>query len=618
MATTFTLTGNIDELSGVGASRVTRVIISSSAPLVDPLTGTTYVVDTAVPVLNGEFTVELPANASPAGYTFTVLAEQIGMSWTVSPAAPGETLNLAELGLDEWDLMEPDAFHWTYTVSKSGRAGTYASVTAALTQANTDHEAWVGTVFQQASQTNPYHWRKIVVEAGIYNESASLSPLGHTAIVGAPGTTRDDVWINFSGVANTLVTTGKSAFVRGVTLYHGSTDPEWHPMRDAGPSGDVGLQAWQRRTIIFRDVRFRSSPAGLAGKQGADLNIGGGVVAVWDRCWFDCPGQPQAFHPGQNTGYVSTKPAAAGLTVIRDAKVTANYDWFPDPTLPFNGYTDGTQTTPAPAAPVGGVDAGAGRGDTLVWVGAGEWDIGSHHLPIQGNIVVVNQGTGDNADYYIDPAVPAAKPPAPAVLVKNAAGGAGDLSRVHRSLPGVTLPRRGVSAAERAFYGPDPTGQAPTISRGQTPVNVNVTAGRIYWVPVDMGPYMMKLNGVRFEVVSSAAGNMAGGSAIDANPVAGAAAGPDMTSTRLSGGVAIATGVQTIPLNVRWFYPGYGRAWLGVAFSVAATVKGATTIAGDQIYTASGYTSGNMPGTAPTLLAAGQPYPLLTGISGVM
>jgi hypothetical protein len=88
----FTLHADINELTGGDATRVTAVRIRTSHQI---HTGSVvYPLETLQAVVNGEFTVTLPADAEPTGYVFDVIADQLGTSWTVSPGEAGTTVEL--------------------------------------------------------------------------------------------------------------------------------------------------------------------------------------------------------------------------------------------------------------------------------------------------------------------------------------------------------------------------------------------------------------------------------------------------------------------------------------------------------------------------------------------
>jgi hypothetical protein len=93
---TFTLTGNINELTGVDASRVTMVKVTSSHRLVDPVTNVAFAQQVKVPAAAGVFAVTLPADAEPEGYYFVVDAPQIGGRWIIEAGAASSTKDLSD------------------------------------------------------------------------------------------------------------------------------------------------------------------------------------------------------------------------------------------------------------------------------------------------------------------------------------------------------------------------------------------------------------------------------------------------------------------------------------------------------------------------------------------
>ena len=172
--------------------------------------------------------------------------------------------------------VRPTTFAETYDV---GAGQEYATIGEALTAANADHDLWVGTTSQQPVQTSPYHRRLIRVHPGTYAEGA-LSPLGHTAIVGTTGDPAD-VIVTWGGASNVLVATGRSLYVAHLTLDHTDPDPEWHPMRNAGSAGDIGMGPWQPRTGLFDNVVFRTAFEGEAGKTAIDTTPGGNCHLIY-------------------------------------------------------------------------------------------------------------------------------------------------------------------------------------------------------------------------------------------------------------------------------------------------------------------------------------------------
>lgn len=501
--------------------------------------------------------------------------------------------------------VRPTTFAETYDV---GAGWEYATIGEALTAANADHNLWVGTASQQLVQTSPYHRRLIRVHPGTYAEGA-LSPLGHTAIVGTTGDPAD-VIVTWGGASNVLVATGRSLYVAHLTLDHTDPDPEWHPMRNAGSAGDIGMGPWQPRTGLFDNVVFRTAFEGEAGKSAVDTTPGGNCHLIYHRCWFDSPGQPQAIN-------MSVNYPAPGLTSASwfiDCKVTSNYGWTEDPTLPNNGYTDGTHTTPNPPAPVGFPDkgnqqvGGVGRADTLVWVG-GEWDIGDHITPIQGLIRIPNLDAGDNALFTIDPDLPEGIGGAVAVNIGNA-------DNLTRAVPELDYPiADGISDYEVAFYGPDPADSDPVVTVAASAVgtsSVTVPANRVFWIPVELPEVMIRAGKVRV-TTTSGGGNLATATALPAYGTPGAIE-PDSAGRRASGVVAVAAGQQDVTLTARWYYPGYGRVWVGVAFSAETSVAGwsGSEVPGLDVLYTDGWTGAALDPAGATALAAGQPIPAVT------
>lgn len=497
----------------------------------------------------------------------------------------------------------PTEFAHTYEV---GAGKPYATITAAIAASVADHNTWVGTSSQAGIQTSPHRWRRVIVHPGTYSEGA-LAPLGHTAIIGASGD-RGDVVVTWDGASNVLVVTGRTLYVANLTLEHTDPDPEWHPIRNAGPAGDVGMQAWQHRTTVFDNVRFSADFEGAAGKSAVDTTPGAACTIVYRDCWFDTPGQPQAINMSIATP--SLNPAI-GQTWFINCKVTANYGWTEDPTLPNWGYTDGTHTTPASPAPVGLPDkgnqqaGGVGRVDEVYWTG-GEWDIGDHITPIQGLIVAPNGHAGDNALYVIDPSLPEGIEGGPSVKITNAA----NLTRTLPDLDAIPI-TDGVSEDEWAFFGPDEAGPVTMAASDVPTTTVTVPAGRVFWLPVELPAQMIRAGGIRIETAPGASGNAVVAHALASygNPDAIEA---DASGRRSSATAAVTPGQQAITLTARWYYPGYGRIWIGVVFTEETDVIGWASPAIpdlDVLYTDGwdGVTALNP--TGATTLGDGEPFP---------
>jgi hypothetical protein len=91
---TFTLNGDINELTGEDATRARVVRIRTSHQIHDG--AIVYPMETRVLLTGGTFSVDLPADAEPPGYVFFVFADQLDASWTVSPAAAATTVDLGD------------------------------------------------------------------------------------------------------------------------------------------------------------------------------------------------------------------------------------------------------------------------------------------------------------------------------------------------------------------------------------------------------------------------------------------------------------------------------------------------------------------------------------------
>lgn len=510
------------------------------------------------------------------------------------------------VGTDALAGIRPETFATTYEV---GSGQTYATIADALAAAAADHNAWVGSSIVQTAQTNPYRWRRIRVHPGTYNEGA-IAPLSHTAIVGATGDP-SDVVVTWAGASNVLVATGRSIYVAHMTLDHTDPDPEWHPIRNSGSSGDVGMMGWQHRTGIFENLRLVTAFDGEAGKCSIDTTPGPRCHLIYKGVWFDAPGQPQSVNMSV------AQPGGAVEEVSRtwfiDCKVTSNYGWTEDPTLPNWGYSDPERTIPNLPAPVGLPDkgnaqpGGVGRADELYWIG-GEWDIGEHITPIQGLIVIPNADAGDNAVYTIDPHLPEGIAGAPsAVKISNP----WQLTRARAALDFPIA--NGISEDEAAFYGPNPDAAEPvtTVPASGTPTtSVTVPAGRVFWVAVDTPEVMIRAGKVGV-ATTSGGGNVAVATAL---PVAGSPGSieSDGSGRRSTGATAVVAGQQDVTLPARWYYPGYGRVWVGVAFSAEATLAGWSSKAtpGLDVLYADGWDgSAPLDPAGAATLADGQPIP---------
>lgn len=520
----------------------------------------------------------------------------------------------------------PVTFAGTYDVAADGSKG-YLTIAAACAAA-----------VAAGHGINPHARARIRLWPGSYYEKTIGGTLSHFALIGM-GSTVEDVRIwhdqGYAGnegidpetglpVGGNIATlTGRSVYVSNLWLDHQNVDPEWHSIRIAGDSGNIGVAKYARYTTMFENVRMTSAYGGWAGKCATDMTVGN-IDLVFAGVWFDTPGQPQAVSAVAN--YLTPTGGIPSRVVYYGCKVTAGYGWTADTTLPYDGhYSDGV-TVPG-AIPIGLPDFGSGSGDEVWWIESAdsEWDIGygtDYDEPPRAAIAVVKAGVGRNAIYHIDPAVPAPSVGSPPLIVITSSGTIANPTapyvaaggQVDRIIP-ATLPldiTDGASADEWDFYGPDPATGPARLATGEAGQPVTLTAGRIYFVPVPVGAVAVKVGAVGVE--ASGSGVMAVGTAYT-NPATGA---PYYTAaTYLLRSAESPVGGLDVGLPARWAYPGHGVIWLALAASAAITAVGATVDAGAVVYYADGYTSGSLPSAISSIahLAEGQPYPLLEAIN---
>lgn len=548
-----------------------------------------------------------------------------GGAWSALPGAEQSAAPTSPLGaqIASW---RPTVYAGTYDVAADG-SKTYLTISDACTAA-----------LAAGHGINPHTRARIRIWPGLYYDKRIGGTLSHFALIGMGATVEDvRIWhdqgyAGNEGVdpetgltvgGNIATLTGRSVYVSNLWLDHQSVDPEWHAIRIAGDSGNIGVSQYARYTTMLENVRMTSAYAGWAGKCAADMTVGN-IDLVFSRVWFDTPGQPQAVNG--ITNYLPGTGDIPSRVVYYGCKVTAGYGWTADTTLPYDGhYSDGV-TVPG-AIPIGLPDFGAGSADEVWWIETSdsEWDIGhgaDYDEPPRAAIAVVKAEAGCNGAFHIDPDVPAPATESPALLVITADGSVADPAdpytaaggTVDRIIP-ATLPldiTEGASADEWDFYGPSLSGGPARLAGPATGSPVALTAGRIYFVPVPIGALAVKVGAVG--VSASGAGVMAVGTAYT-NPTTGA---PYFTpTTGLVRSNQSAVGNLDVPLTSRWFYPGHGVAWLAVAASDAVSATGATVGVGDAIYYADGYVSGSLPSaiTSLAVLPEGATYPLLEAVN---
>lgn len=502
-------------------------------------------------------------------------------------SASTTALKGAELLREQAKHLEPTAYVKTYRVDAAGPQGAYKTFAEVYAAVAKDRAARIGTGIP--SQSNPWDWRRIEVAPGTYHESIKGVP-PHTAIVGM-GKRPEDVRVWWDGGDNTFESTGRSTYVRNIHLEHTDLNPDVHPMRDNGPSGDVDLQTRQRRTVVFETVRFTSARRASLGKCTNDMAPRGGVSLTFRDCIFDGPGQPQSINLITSQGDAPGRSTISfiGCTVISNHEQHPSLEW--------------KQLSEVPAAPFGAPDFSGGRGDRVVWVD-GRWDVGRTHS-VQGLMVF------PFVSAPAQPGKPTPKPSTQYIIVNPGSVTGMKTVLTEKALPAtsavpadINLPGGCLSAEEKQFYGSD-AARHQTLSAAGTASNesLDVEAGQVYWVAMPTTDAALCVTGVSVGSVD-APGAMAASVALeqDGKPMAD---GNARTS-----GTAGAPGSGSVPVTLRWFYPGQGRVWVGVVFASAAKVPAMKATQGAAFTGTS--QAGQVPVTESlTAVAAGKLVPRL-------
>jgi hypothetical protein len=550
------------------------------------------------------------------------LARDAAIAAAAEAAAPAEgqvSLALMRQQHNAWDaiveVMRPRSYVATYFVQAgltNGAAfGVYPTYNAAYLAAKADHDRLIAGSATKDGQTNPFQRRRIIMAPGTYNEQLTSYPF--LDVIGATGN-RADVVFTYAGNANVTSTTGKSVYYAHFTLEHTGDDPEWHPLRDAGYSGDLDMGLRQRRAVILNNIAFKCSPTGLAGKGAIDGGNAQGTVIVFANCGFYCPGQPQVMSWSTNLNGAAGSPP--GRTYFLNCHVQANYDFYPDPTLPNNGVTGW-------AAPIGMTDKGSGRGDSNTWVG-GTFDYGTHQ-PVGATVVIAGGNTaGHNAKFYIDPNLPALgnfEGTVPTIEAKGVIAmrlneSAANVVRENRVFD---VPVAGLTRQMSDYFGAESGAPYPAAASGIVPPvpvtgKATLVPNRVYFVYTPLPPKTIQARRVRVGV-GVAAGNAAAALIIDNG------AGVPLTD---GNAIRAAAPTEVTPtawlgeLADRFYFPGHGGIWQAfVTDSATATfdVNADAVGAGALVFYKDGWAGGTIPIPAAgtlTALPAGQAAPIPT------
>lgn len=453
-------------------------------------------------------------------------------------------------------MLEPTSYVRTYDVDPAGGAGKYTSLKEAYAAVIKDKAQALGAATLTLAQSNPWDWRLVRVAPGTYHEKASGLP-PHTALVGQ-GARPEDVHITFGGNDDTLATTGRSAYVRNVHLEYTGTNPDIHPFRDEGPSGDIGLDGKQIRTVTLDTVRLTARVGGGIGQGATDILPGPGLTLTFVDCSFITRGQPQAINLVTNAHPIAG--TASTFTFI-GSDVEANFEQHPDPSR---------HQSMMEAYVVGVPDFGEGRNDRFFWMD-GKWSVGSPAK--EGRI-----GSLLAFPLVQDPSDPKrGKPRASTeyILINPGAQAGAELlvtdktKPVLHEIPGdFNLPAGGTSEAERKFFGSRPSREKTVITPAEPEKGrIKVARGDIYWVQIDLGSRAAY-------AVQVALGSEAGTKSsvqlnLDKNGRPESAPGGSTAPA--------AVGAQgTADMQGRWFYPGQGPVWVGMAFTEDAEVPAMT------------------------------------------
>lgn len=520
----------------------------------------------------------------------------------------------------------PTKFTHIWDIAADGSKD-YTTITAAAAAAEAVTAAENGG--RMRTWVSPHRRHLFRVWPGEYREPNVQFP-SHFALIGM-GSVPEDVriwddrghdWVNDPNPPtgkygeNIINSSGRSMWVENLWMDHQHSDPKWHAIRIVGAAGDIGRNHYTPMTAMFRSVRMTSAATGLAGKCAVDATISQYEV-VFDQCWFDTPGQPQAVN--FLLGYESHIPSAV---IFHGCKVTAGYDFIDDPLLPNNGrFADGT----IPGAIPIGVHGAQGGAGAAYWVETADsaWDIGRQapapDVPPRSGIAVV-PSTASITQFHISD-LPVIDPESPSLIVNSGAGWIedpveyserGHLDRViPDTIPELTA-RDGASALERAFYGPDPAVVPPParVTPVGSPVQASFPAGRIYFVPIPAPNVGFRLGAAEWDLATD--GDIGVASAYS-NPLTGvpySTAGGQMWASG-----AAPSGATSATMIRRWYYPGHGTMWLAVGTQGADGTGILATEAGPTVYFADAYTGGSLPSVEQlAVLPAGEAYPVVTAV----
>ena len=476
--------------------------------------------------------------------------------------------------------LEPTEYVKTYQVDPSGKGGAFKTIKDCYAAIAKDKSERLG-VGAASPQSNPWDWRRVQIAPGTYTESLSGTP-PHVALIGMGKTPEETRFVTDTDV-DTIGTTGRSTYLRNLYLEQKSNNPDSHPLREQGQSGDAGLGPWQRRTLVFEDVKFVAGGNGPWGKTAADIMPGPGTFLVFNRCTFDAPGQQQTVNvvTSSHPTPAASNYAFIGCTVGGNQKRAGNSD----STMSY---------------PFGAPDFSSGFKDTFLWMD-GKWALGS---AVRVDALLAFPNTLDSTNGKVTK-----KNPSTTYVVINPGTSPGAKATAPDGVKPPTdqvpssfqLPLRCLSDQERAFFGSKPGTGLTTI----TPTNpqsgtMTLKKGQVYWVAMDMQGQAICSQGVRFD------SDVSGSYSVALTLSKQDEARPDMNGNLM---VAGKSSDAQASLDRHWYYPGQGKLWVAIAAPEDITVPAMKAKAGEA-FSASGFDGSQIPDAkSATVVAAGTLVP---------
>lgn len=393
------------------------------------------------------------------------------------------------------DRLRPKKFLRTYTVDGSISVSEpanllYKTYAEAKTAADTAMLQFFDGFASDTARAHPLMWNRIIVNPGNYNELLGVP--NHCLVTGS---TDDPTAVRFyhagdAGSGAVMGTGGcTQAMVANLTVEYTGTDQQWHAERDSGPDGTTSTWGYNRRLIIFDNLRMICDQPGIHVETNViDSTIGPSTVMIHNRCYIKSEYGPAPINMVLGTGSPTALMDPSWCMFFNctiDAHHQANATW-------------SLAGAPERAVPVGLVTSGGSTRNIYVWVGS-DFRIGNPTYPAgsvgSGGVGVwmsanVGGGGATGIQYYIDPAIPRYLITSDAVT--NRESDPLDGTQIHHEL---LLPRElgsdGMTVPQRKYFGdiaplvPSKTPARATLRSGvASTARRTLTANRIYYVRV--------------------------------------------------------------------------------------------------------------------------------------